>query len=202
MSEKREIRGYMGGISIENREDAPPMITGYAAVYNSDSVDLGYFTEVIRPGAFQRAISERQDVRALLDHDSGKIIARTKAGNLTLSEDNTGLRVQLAPIDTPDGKAAIEWVRSGVVDGFSFGFETISDRWSTRDGKNYRELLDVNLFEVSLVAFPAYPGTSVGIRSEDSEAVQRVWAHREAEIAKVEQMMASRRRRLRLASLG
>lgn len=201
MSEKREVRGYNGGITLEQREDAPPVITGYAAVYNSDSVDLGYFTEVIRPGAFRRAITEKQDVRALLDHDSGKIIARTKAGNLLLSEDETGLRVQLTPIDTPDGKAALEWVRSGVVDGFSFGFETLSDRWSTRDGQNYRELLDVNLFEVSLVAFPAYPGTSAGIRSEGSETVERVWTDRQEALRNAERARAARMRRLRLESV-
>lgn len=202
MTKEREVRGYNGGVVIEEREGSAPMITGYAAVYNSDSVDLGYFTEVIRPGAFRRAISEKQDVRALLDHDSGKIIARTKAGNLTLSEDENGLRVELAPIDTPDGKAALEWVRSGVVDGFSFGFETISDRWSTRDGKNYRELLDVNLFEVSLVAFPAYPGTSAGIRSTDPEAIERVWNERKTQIDQSNRAKSCRLRRLRIAQLA
>lgn len=202
MAQKRETRGYNGGLLLEERESAGPVITGYAAVYDSDSVDLGYFTEVIRPGAFQRAITERQDVRALLDHDSGKIIARTKAGNLTLLEDTTGLRVELAPIDTPDGKTALEWVRSGVVDGFSFGFETISDRWSIRDGQNYRELLDLNLFEVSLVAFPAYPGTSVGIRSQNPQDVERVWATRQAELNNTDRVMAMRRRKMRVAVLG
>lgn len=202
MSEKRETRGYNGGLVLEQRESAGPSITGYAAVYNSDSVELGYFTEVIRPGAFQRAITEQQDVRALLDHDFGKIIARTKAGNLTISEDDTGLRVELTPIDTPDGKTALEWVRSGVVDGFSFGFETVADRWSVRDGQNYRELLDLNLFEVSLVAFPAYPGTSVGIRSQNPLDVERVWVTRQAEIENGARIAASRRRKLRLAVLG
>ena len=202
MAEKRETRGYNGGLVLEERESAGPVITGYAAVYDSDSVDLGYFTEVIRPGAFKRAITEQQDVRALLDHDSGKIIARTKAGNLTLAEDKTGLRVELAPIDTPDGKTALEWVRSGVVDGFSFGFETIADRWSLRDGLNYRELLDLNLFEVSLVAFPAYPGTSVGIRSQNPQDVARVWATRQAELNNTDRVMAMRRRKMRVAVLG
>ena len=62
MAEKRETRGYNGGLVLEERESAGPVITGYAAVYDSDSVDLGYFTEVIRPGAFKRAITEQQDV--------------------------------------------------------------------------------------------------------------------------------------------
>lgn len=198
MSSKKEFRGGTRGLSLEKRDNSGHVITGYAAVYNSDSVDLGYFTEVIRPGAFKRAVADHQDVRALLDHDSGKIIARTKAGNLTLSEDEIGLRVALTPIDTEDGRTALEWVRSGVVDGFSFGFETLSDKWGTKDGHAYRELLDVNLFEVSLVAFPAYPATSAAVRSEDLASAQTIWDERLKAEAKAAQKMRSINRRMRL----
>lgn len=198
MSHKKEFRGSVGGLSLEKRENASDVITGYAAVYNSDSVDLGFFTEVIRPGAFARAITEGQDVRALLDHNTGKIIGRTKAGNLTLSEDENGLRVSLYPIDTEDGRTALEWVRSGVVDGFSFGFETVADKWGTKEGRAYRELLDVNLFEVSLVAFPAYPATSAAIRSEHLESAQSVWEARKQTEAQAARKLKSMQRRLRL----
>lgn len=202
MSTEKEYRGNCGALTIEQRADARDLITGYAAVYNSDSVDLGFFTEVIRPGAFKRAIQESQDVRALLDHQTGKIIGRTKAGNLSLSEDERGLRVELQPIDTEDGRTAVEWVRSGVVDGFSFGFTTVADKWGTKEGRAYRELLDVNLFEVSLVAFPAYPATSAGIRAEHITSAESVWKERERlerlAAAEIERKHRSYARRLSL----
>ena len=202
MSKEREYRGACGSLTVEQRADARDVITGYAAVYNSDSVDLGFFTEVIRPGAFKRALQESQDVRALLDHQTGKIIGRTKAGNLSLSEDERGLRVELSPIDTEDGRTAVEWVRSGVVDGFSFGFQTVSDKWGTKGGRAYRELLDVDLFEVSLVAFPAYPATSAGLRAEHLSSAELVWKERElveqAAEAERQRKRASLERRMRL----
>lgn len=198
MSNSKEFRGSFGGLNIETREHAQDIITGYAAVYNSDSLDLGFFTEVIRPGAFSRAIEESQDVRALLDHNTGKIIGRTKAGNLTISEDERGLKVTLQPIDTEDGRTAIEWVRSGVVDGFSFGFETLTDKWGLKDGRSYREILDLNLFEVSLVAFPAYTATSVALRSEHLASAETVWQSRVQSQEGAARKMRSFGRRLRL----
>lgn len=201
MSEQKEYRGSVGSLTVEVRAESSPIITGYAAVYDSDSVDLGFFTEVIRPGAFTRAIAEKQDVRALLDHNTGKIIGRTRSGNLTLQEDERGLRVSLSPIDTEDGRTALEWVKSGVVDGFSFGFETLKDRWGTKGGQAYRELLDLNLFEVSLVAFPAYPGTSAALRAEHLSSAENTWNEQKAVKERQEKKILSLRRRLRLLSM-
>lgn len=201
MGASKEFRGSVGGLAVEHRDDSGDLISGYAAVYNSDSLDLGFFTEVIRPGAFTRAVREGQDVRALLDHNTGKIIGRTRAGNLTLQEDDKGLRVTLKPIDTEDGRTALEWVKSGVVDGFSFGFETLSDKWGTKDGRAYRELLDVNLFEVSLVAFPAYPGTSAALRAEHISSAEAVWKDKSEQEEREHRKMASFRRRVSLLKL-
>ena len=111
MSTKKEIRACTSGqLRVETREDGKATISGYAAVFNSDSVDFGFFREVIRPGAFERTLKEDGDVRAFLDHDSGRIVGRTKAGNLSLREDDKGLKIELNPIDTEDGRKAIEWV--------------------------------------------------------------------------------------------
>jgi HK97 family phage prohead protease len=170
----KEIRCFSHKMDVETREDGSSSLVGYAAVFNSSSVEMGWidtFTESIVPGAFARSLKENQDVRALLDHQTGMIIARTKNGTLSLEEDSIGLKVRMTPVPTDDGKKAVEWVRSGLVDAMSFGFEVVSDKWGVRAGKQHRELLDVNLFEVSLVAFPAYPATSIGVRSAES-----VWA--------------------------
>lgn len=198
-TKKKELRSFTEiPLEIETREDGTTKIVGYAAVFDSDSVDFGFFREVIRQGAFARTLREDGDVRALLDHDTGKIIGRTKAGNLKLTEDSRGLRIELTPIDTEDGRKAAEWVRSKVVDGMSFGFIPVTDRWSTKNGKAYRELLDVDLFEVSLVAFPAYPGTSANVRSSELRSTEDVWdAHSKILKSKLEK----RKNKIKLLSL-
>lgn len=192
----KEIRSFVHQMDIETREDGSQSLVGYAAVFNSNSVDMGWvdtFTESIAPGAFARSLQQNTDVRALLDHQTGMIIARTKNGTLSLQEDSVGLKVRITPVPTEDGKKAIEWVRSGLVDAMSFGFETVNDKWSVRNGKQHRELLDVNLFEVSLVAFPAYPATSIGVRSAEA-----VWSqHQNQQRSNLERA----KKRLRLISL-
>lgn len=199
MTAKKEIRSCTSGqLKVETREDGKATISGYAAVFNSDSVDFGFFREVIRPGAFERTLKEDGDVRAFLDHDSGRIVGRTKAGNLSLREDDKGLKIELNPIDTEDGRKAIEWVRSGVVDGMSFGFFTVRDQWSTKDGKSYRELIDVDLFEVSLVAFPAYTGTSAGIRAAEQRSQEEIFKEYSD---RVKQQREFRARKIRLLAL-
>ena len=195
---KKEFRSFVDAkCSLETREDGTTKITGYAAVFDSDSVDFGFFTEVVRSGAFARTLRENTDIRALLDHDTGKIIARTKAGNLELREDAKGLLVEFTPIETDDGKKAIEWVRSGVVDGMSFGFVTREDKWGTKNGKAYRELLDVDLAEISLVAFPAYPATSASIRS-----AEEVWRECQSKVTPAPKLVDSAKRRLVLYEIG
>lgn len=194
----REFRSFAREIKIEERADGASSLVGYAAVFNSDSVEMGFFdkwTESIVPKAFSRSLRENTDVRALLDHDTGMIVARTKNGTLTLTEDDQGLKVQIDPVPTVDGQKAIEWVRSGLVDAMSFGFETVTDKWGIKNGKPHRELLDVNLYEVSLVAFPAYPATSIGVRS--AEQVYQQHAKTEEARSKI----AAANRRLRVISL-
>lgn len=192
----KEIRCYTHEMTIEQRDDGTSSLVGYAAVFNSPSVEMGWidtFTESIVPGAFSRSLKDNTDVRALLDHQTGMIIARTKNGTLTLEEDSVGLKVRMTPVPTEDGKKAVEWVRSGLVDAMSFGFEAISDKWGVRAGKQHRELLDVNLYEVSLVAFPAYPATSIGVRS-----AQSVWS---AHLTEQKSNLDRYKRKLRLISL-
>lgn len=197
----KEYRSFTQPLTLEQRDDGTATLVGYAAVYNSTSVDMGFietFTESIAPQAFKRSLQENPDVRALLDHQTGMIIARTKNGTLSLEEDAIGLKVRITPVPTEDGKKAVEWVRTGLVDGMSFGFETVSDSWGIRDKKPHRTLQDVNLFEVSLVAFPAYPATSIGVRS-----AQSVWSTYDATCKKDEAAanLLRYKKRLRVISL-
>jgi HK97 family phage prohead protease len=150
-----------------------PKIVGYAAVFDSESRDLGNFTEVIKPGAFNRALSEKQDVRAFVDHDASKILGRTKAGTLELSTDSVGLRVEITPPDTTVGRDTVESVRRGDLDSMSFGFVVRDDNWREVEGRALREIRDLDLHEVSLVSFPAYEETSVAVRRLDRQLNRR-----------------------------
>jgi HK97 family phage major capsid protein/HK97 family phage prohead protease len=162
----RETRAVTAGLEVRAEPGAPPTLTGYAAVYNSKSLDLGGWVEVVKPGAFTRSLTSNPDVRALINHDASQIIGRTRAGTLTLTEDAHGLRVEITPPATSVGRDAIENVRSGLIDAMSFAFTTKRDTWTpgADGGPPVRELHDVDLIDVSLAAFAAYPETSVAAR--------------------------------------
>lgn len=148
----------------ELRADESGDIEGYAAVFNELSVDLGGFREYIRPGAFSEAIRE-DDVRALWNHDSNYVLGRNKAGTLELSEDERGLKIKVTPPDAQWARDLRESIRRGDVDQMSFAFQTVEDRWERDSGENRRELIEVRLYDVSPVTYPAYEGTSVSARA-------------------------------------
>ncbi|HUW34119.1 MAG TPA: HK97 family phage prohead protease [Planctomycetota bacterium] len=155
-------------LHVEQRGSKPPVITGYAAVFNSLSVVLWGFREKIAPGAFAKNLATNPDVRALFNHDPNLILGRTKSKTLQLWEDERGLRIENEPPRSPTGDNVLEAIRRGDIDQMSFGFRTIKDSWEySKDGdEDVRTLLEVDLFDVSPVTFPAYPETSVGLRTE------------------------------------
>jgi uncharacterized protein len=142
-------------------------LAGYAAVYNSESQDLGGFVEIIRPGAFNRSLSSGINVRALWQHDGKSLLGTTKANTLRLKEDSRGLGFELDLPSTTIGNDLSVLVDRGDVAGCSFGFRVRDggDRWEQRGGRLVRELLDVELVEITLTDDPAYIDTSVARRS-------------------------------------
>jgi uncharacterized protein len=147
---------------FEVREDGDGMhLEGYAALFDSRSENLGGFTETIAPGAFRASLKSRNDIKLLWNHDTGAVMGSTRAGTLSLTEDERGLRVSATLPNTTHGRDAAELVKRGDVSGFSFGFSLPGrggDSWS--DDGTERVLKSVRLHEVSLVAFPAYPETN------------------------------------------
>jgi len=160
----REQRSFKAA-EMRVEGDEKPSIRGYAAVFNVISEAIDWFREIIRPGAFSKTINDGADVRALFNHDPNFVIARTKSGTLKLKEDDKGLFVEIVPPDTTWARDLITSIRRGDVSQMSFGFETVKDRWGTEEGERMRELLEVKLFDVSPVTYPAYPQTSVSARS-------------------------------------
>jgi uncharacterized protein len=148
-------------IDFEVREESDGMhLTGYAARFNEPSEPLP-FVETIAPGAFKRSLRSRNDIKLLWNHDSSMVLGSTRAGTLTLTEDEQGLRVDATLPDTSAGRDARVLIQRGDVTGFSFGFTVPKggDTWN-EDGTE-RTLKSVRLIEVSTgVAFPAYPTTN------------------------------------------
>jgi HK97 family phage prohead protease len=140
-------------------------LSGYAAVFNSRSEDLGGFVETIKPNAFRRTLLEGGDVVALYDHEQRSILGRMSAGTLRLAEDDKGLRFDIDVPDTTAGRDVLISVKRGDIRGASFAFTTREQRWSNESGGVLRELLDVDLHDVTVTPRPAYPETSVARRA-------------------------------------
>lgn len=160
-----ERRAFTGGIEFRASDDRGPVAEGYAAVFGRRSVDLGGFSELIDPAAFNKTVTEA-DVVALWDHRDEHLLGRVSSGTLRLSIDDRGLRYSVDLPDTSIGRDVAELLRRGDVTGSSFGFRTIRDEWREDDeGVVTRTLLEVALIDVSPVARPAYPDADVALRS-------------------------------------
>lgn len=157
-------------IRLDQEENSAPKLIGYAAKFNSLSHTLksekyGAFREVIRKGAFTRSISNNDQVILNIDHDNSKLVARTSAGNLRLSEDEIGLRVEADLPNTTVANDLKENLKVRNLVGMSFAFTTNKDLFRKEGNETLRELHDVNLHDVSVVYTPAYPSTEVALRS-------------------------------------
>ena len=166
--EHMEVRVLSVSEDIELRVEmraGKPILAGYAARFNKDSVDLGGFVERIKPGAFKNAVA-KSDVRALKNHDPNLILGRTKNKTLTLTENTKGLKFEVNLPDTQTGRDVAEEVRRGDISGCSFAFTTMADSWHLEDGRQVRELVEVDtLFDIGPVTYPAYTDTTVAVRS-------------------------------------
>jgi hypothetical protein len=150
----------------EVKEGTIGTLEGYAAVFNSESLDFGGWKEVIKPGAFTRSLKELPDVRAFYQHSVGGILGRRSAGTLRLMEDAHGLAVEIDLIDTQLGRDTLANVRAKNLDAMSFGMIPKKHSWDMNETRGYdlRILEDVDLHEVSVVTWPAYEDTTVATR--------------------------------------
>jgi hypothetical protein len=169
VDERRSVA--YSNLEVRAAEDGTKLI-GYAAVFDSPSEPMP-FTEFVRRGAFSKTLNDGADVRLLVDHE-GVPLARTKSGTLSLVEDDRGLRVE-ADLDptNPDAARIISAMRRGDLSQMSFAFRTIKDAWNA--DRSVRELREVQLFDVSVVTFPAYEETVAELRAlSDADTLSRV----------------------------
>ena len=144
--------------------DGKLKVAGYAAVFDSESEDIG-FRETLAPGCFARALSKQgSDQFLYFMHDPSAILARRSAGTLDLRETAHGLRIEAELVPTQLAQDVHTLVRTGHVSRMSFAFTVKRDQWS--DHGRRRRILEIGeLKEVSLVAEPAYKATSAQARS-------------------------------------
>ena len=171
-----EVRSF----NIELRDDfgSEPSrhIEGYGSVFNQRSVDLGGFQEIIAPGAFDGVI-ERSDVKCYLDHNPDKgILARSRngKGSLSLELDERGLKYAFDAPHTNLGDEVVEGLKRGDYSQSSFAFTVESESWTKEEDGTYLRTINKigGLYDVSIVANPAYEGTSVALRSLDAFKAQ------------------------------
>lgn len=150
--------------------DQPNRLVGYAAVFEQLSSDLGGFKERIKAGSFRTSVTGNADIRALVDHDPGKLLGRTSSGTLRMSEDEHGLRVEIDLPDTSYARDVRTMVQRRDIRGMSFGFKVREggQRFSKEGGQVIRELSDIDLREVTVTSVPAYTGTSLSLRVDPS----------------------------------
>jgi HK97 family phage prohead protease len=150
-------------------EDKGKTLVGYAAVFDSRAELYPGFFEVIATGAFDEVLDD--DVRALIDHESAKILGRSSAGTLRVSTDEKGLKYEIDLPDTTYANDLAISMKRGDIRESSFGFTVKEDSVveEMRDGKPtiLRTIKKIEkLYDVSPVTFPAYKDTEAQLRKE------------------------------------
>jgi HK97 family phage prohead protease len=172
MSNEIERRTTVQEATVEYRDmgngEKKPVISGYAAVFNSESRNLGGFVETIHPNAFDDVLAEQPDVIGVFNHDRNLLLGRTGNGSMRLMKDPYGLRYEIMPNEnTSVGRDVVQWVKDRTVVGSSFAFAVRrdgGDSWSTdgQRGIRKREVRQIGLLEdVGPVVRPAYDSSSV-----------------------------------------
>ena len=145
---------------FETREDGQEVVVGYGSIWNSRSENLGGFYEYISPDAISQETIEKSDVRALINHDPNLVLARSTAGNLSLSVDEKGMRYSFDIPETSYGKDLAINMKNGNISQSSFAFTIAEngDEWSTdEEGNDIRTITKIDrLFDVAIVTYPAY----------------------------------------------
>lgn len=150
------------------------IIEGYFVVYNAETELWPGAFEEVAPGAFENSLRTK-DIFCLDNHDSRVVLASTGSKTLELKSDEKGLwgRVVL-DLEDPFAKSAFRKVQTGKVRGCSFGFYPVREEIINKeDGSIKWRILEAELLEVSITAFPAYPQTDISARQKDAERIKK-----------------------------
>lgn len=158
-------------LELIETNDNEMILEGYVNKTNEYSQLLGgrkKFKERILSNAFKMALGRAKKVDLLLEHDPKNLLASTKNGSLELVEDSVGLKMRAKIVPTTLGKDVYELVKAGLIDGMSFGFKVLKDNWKKLTDNTYlRDVVDLDLFEVTITQNPAYLQSSISARNLD-----------------------------------
>jgi HK97 family phage prohead protease len=182
IKEKIELRTF--NVELRADDTKPKQFIGYAAMFDVLSENLEGFREKIQPGAFAKSIVA-DDVRCLFNHDTNYVLGRNTNGTLILEEDDVGLKITVTPPDTQFAKDLVTLVERGDITQMSFGFVTNVEEWDTSGEEIIRTLIELKLYDVSLVVYPYYKTTIVGVRSS-KEILDEFQASQRQELEAVE----------------
>jgi hypothetical protein len=194
---KKEVRFLTPELRAEENEDGVAYIEGYPIVFNQETVIGGYCREVIDPSAVDEAML--RDVALMVGHDFGMIpLAHSRRNNenstmrLGIDEKGVPMRAALDVRNNPKAQEAYSAVKRGDLSGMSFAFTVEKESWEGLDtDMPLRRITKFGkIFEVSLVAFPAYEGTSVQAASE-GDALESVRASLESARKQLEEERAA-----------
>src|SRR5215216_2240939 len=162
MTTKKAPEARTVDVNVDTLDTRGRTVHGYAALYDVLSEDLGGYREQIAVGAFAGVLDA--DVRALLNHNPSEVLGRTKSGTLRLFDEQRGLRFEIDVPDSPLGENVKSAVKRGDLDGASFRFQVGEEEWTDdlRTVKSVKALHDV-----TLATYPAYPDSSVELRSRE-----------------------------------
>ncbi|MGL5068448.1 MAG: HK97 family phage prohead protease [Sarcina sp.] len=174
MSQNRELR-QIENLNIEVRADEESnkrTIGGYAVKYNSPTLIVDRwgdkFLEEVSVGAFDESLNAKRQ-KGLWNHESSKPLGSVKSGTLRFNSDITGLNYDIDVPNNTWGNDVFESVQRGDVDGSSFGFICLENKWSKvmHEGEEIykRSIIKAELLEVSPCTFPAYDSSEIGCRS-------------------------------------
>ena len=166
--ERRYTNLAAAAVEIRAEGEGTGMIHRYGAVYYDGTPNTEYqlwpgMVERIMPGAFSQAVN-RDDVRALFNHDTNMVLGRKSAGTLRIFDDNRGLRYEIDPGETTVYRDVAQFIKRKDVQGSSFAFMITDEQPRKENGIRIREIRGVELFDVGPVTFPAYESTSTGVR--------------------------------------
>ena len=199
MTNEREVRIFSFEIRAgeTGKEDRKGQLTGTPIVFNQ-ATDMGWYEETIDKDALKE--TDLKDVMFLVGHDFSSIpLARSRNNNehstmqMSVTDEGMNIRVDLDIEGNPRAAELYSAVKRGDITGMSFAFIVDKDAWEDIDTEYpTRTITSIRkVFEVSAVAFPAYPQTSIQAASEDApldsarasleSAKQKLKEEREAE---------------------
>ena len=170
---KKQVRSLGKLQTRDDSTDDEMKIAGYFVVFNTETEIWDGLFEEISNKAFENI--DLSDIRALADHDTAKVLGRTKSKTLTLKVDEKGLfgEITINPDDT-EAVNLYQRVKRGDIDQCSFGFSILNETMEQReDGTTKWTITEIELFEVSVVTFPAYADTAVEARSNEIKQLEK-----------------------------